>query len=980
VLPATGGDRRFAVCWNGLVYPVLSVGAPVDLRRDVLAVVEPVERQRKGEPNRVFGTGWAVGEGGAVSTTLADRLRACLLLRLEEEELARRMWAACAEQPVQHEKGPYLDLATDWLWYLFDRTVGAHVRGDEPLALAGARLLVRAQAAVEAEAARQGYERRDDHGSRPESTKPPYIDFGTDPAALLADQELRAASPSPSLATPAGQSDAVPERRIAVLIQELNEVSEQQLGQPGGVYLPGASAVQALVKEGDQAVTPLIDCLETDTRLTRSVHYWRNFARHRQVLPVRSAAYAALTEILKTSRFGTEPEAGEEDWRKVAGRIRAYWKRYQDMPRIERWYRVLQDDAAGPEQWLEAAANITLPAEMEGQPGVMSPLSRSFGSAGRGRLLKAGVKGEALRTKTAPSVTSLLEKRAAQAATRAKPDDVQDSSTAVDLALCLSAWDPTAALPPLRREFHRCEALSRTQKANFPSGFDPENNAWYLAELTLARAHGKDPAALRDYTRWLLSTPPVFPFEPQGVFEPLWRYPDDPAVTAAAKTLFNAPDSAWRREVEKRAGAEFGGRGFVNTPLLGVAAFRELVFRLLADRTPAGTASLSREGQLEVKTPGGGMSGSGGSVHHPLAPKPGVQVPFRKCDLVAWSLSQIGGAPEIQLYWPERNRDASVQQLLRFVRQYVPRLKYSDLQKNLDDLSHDAATALTFPTLGRPATPEDVRLTRAIFSLAGQGTPRVVRLPKRPMRARRTALRRYPEDAQVWDEETGKPRSVTQYEQDGWVWQAEEAQVNGRWRRYYGFVGPHEVAKVPAEEIEFPTERYASDEWGELTHGLDCRLKLPGEASSQGEDLLDPPRLSTPPMVEVLLRNRSGLAQRVPSVYLRREAAAVALLAGMELRLRRSSQLPTAAERNDPEAETRRRWDPVPFRAQSPFPLSERGKLLQPAESFTAVSMKLEELFNLQEPGLYRLQLVWAGGPGGLAEGKSNEVRFVLQR
>ena len=832
VLPATGGEQRFAVCWNGLVYPALSVGTPADLRRDVLAVVEPVERKRKGAPAGVFevGTGWALGESSAVAATMADRLRTCLLLRLGEEELARRVWLACAEQPVRHDKGPYLDLATDWLWYLFDRTIGAHVRGDDSLALAGAKLLVRAQAAVEAEAARQGYERPNDRAPEPGNEKPPYIDFGTDPSELLADQEQRAAGRSSAPpANPAGKDASPPETRITALIQALNEVSERQFGQPGGVYLPSSPTIQALVKEGDQAVLPLIDCLENSPSLTRSVHYWRDFARHRQVIPVRSAAYAALTEILKTTSFGAEPNSGENDGRKLAGRIRAYWNRYQNLPRIERWYQVLQDDAAAPEQWLEAAANITLPADMEGQPGVMSPLSRSFGRAGRGRWMKVGVKGEALRRKTPLSVTSLLERRAAQVATGTKVDDSLRSSTAVDLALCLAAWDPAAALPTLQREFRRCEADSR-KKENFPGGFDPDNNAWYLAEITLARARGKDPNALSDYTRWLPATPPVFPFEPQGIFEPLWRYPDDPTVITSAKTLFNAPGSAWRREVEKRASTELGGRSFVCTPLLGVSAFRLLVHRLLNDHASAGTASLSREGQLEVKTHGGGMSSSrGGSIHHPLAPKPGVSVPFRKCDLVAWSISQIGGAPPIQLYWPARNRDAAVGQISRFVDQYSSRLKYSDFQDELDDLSSDAATALTYPVLGRPATPADVQQTRAIFSLAGQGTVRVIPLPKRPIRGRWTTLRKYPFDTQEWDEKTGKPKTTIDYDQDGWVWQAEEVLVNGQWKRFYGFVGPHEVAKAPAEAIEFPNYPYGWNKWGELTRGLDCRMKLPGD-------------------------------------------------------------------------------------------------------------------------------------------------------
>lgn len=40
-------------------------------------------------------------------------------------------------------------------------------------------------------------------------------------------------------------------------------------------------------------------------------------------------------------------------------------------------------------------------------------------------------------------------------------------------------------------------------------------------------------------------------------------------------------------------------------------------------------------------------------------------------------------------------------------------------------------------------------------------------------------------------------------DQDGEIWQAEEAQENGKWKRDYGFVCRHIIARVPASEIEF---------------------------------------------------------------------------------------------------------------------------------------------------------------------------------
>jgi hypothetical protein len=43
---------------------------------------------------------------------------------------------------------------------------------------------------------------------------------------------------------------------------------------------------------------------------------------------------------------------------------------------------------------------------------------------------------------------------------------------------------------------------------------------------------------------------------------------------------------------------------------------------------------------------------------------------------------------------------------------------------------------------------------------------------------------------------------VERFDREGLIWQAEEVLQEGRWRRFYGFVGNHIIAKVPAEEIQ----------------------------------------------------------------------------------------------------------------------------------------------------------------------------------
>jgi hypothetical protein len=93
---------------------------------------------------------------------------------------------------------------------------------------------------------------------------------------------------------------------------------------------------------------------------------------------------------------------------------------------------------------------------------------------------------------------------------------------------------------------------------------------------------------------------------------------------------------------------------------------------------------------------------------------------------------------------------------------------------------------LAFPVLDRPATKADVREGRAIFSLEGEGEIRRVQLPSMPVKAK-----------WILPDEARGGVAV-----DGWVWQAEEVRKGGQWERYYGFVGPHVIARVPGGSIE----------------------------------------------------------------------------------------------------------------------------------------------------------------------------------
>jgi hypothetical protein len=191
----------------------------------------------------------------------------------------------------------------------------------------------------------------------------------------------------------------------------------------------------------------------------------------------------------------------------------------------------------------------------------------------------------------------------------------------------------------------------------------------------------------------------------------------------------------------------------------------------------------------------------------PLLPKPGVKVPVRVCDWYAWKVSCLDGAPNFQLYWPESKRDLAIQDQLAFLNRWGDRFRYSELQASLANFPGNDSARMTFAKLDHPATREDVKANVAIFSLQGEGEVRVVPLSPFPTNAVWKNYKDYPINQTETDEKTGKKTTETTYQNAGFIWQAEEVLHSGKWERYYGFVGTHIIAKVPAGEIEIVKDR-----------------------------------------------------------------------------------------------------------------------------------------------------------------------------
>jgi hypothetical protein len=193
VLPAEDKEtRRFAVAWDGLIYPVLKLEGPADLRADAVAAIRDDEAMRVRESARIKEMNGGQGEfsrypwearnaeqGVAPGTLLP--LKLCFLLRLGEAELAEGMWRSWitgVNASDLFRADPYPGMAADWAWSLFDRAFGAHVRKDDQLALLTLRDLVPFHRAM-IRTAKERF-RRD-----PRLEPPQQLD------GMLADQERR---------------------------------------------------------------------------------------------------------------------------------------------------------------------------------------------------------------------------------------------------------------------------------------------------------------------------------------------------------------------------------------------------------------------------------------------------------------------------------------------------------------------------------------------------------------------------------------------------------------------------------------------------------------------------------------------------------------------------------------------------------------------------------------------------------------------
>jgi hypothetical protein len=108
--------------------------------------------------------------------------------------------------------------------------------------------------------------------------------------------------------------------------------------------------------------------------------------------------------------------------------------------------------------------------------------------------------------------------------------------------------------------------------------------------------------------------------------------------------------------------------------------------------------------------------------------------------------------------------------------------------------------------------------------------------------------------------------------------------------------------------------------------------------------------------VELLVRNRRGVERPSAPESVRGKSAEIALRAGVRLRLTRQ---PDDANSTSalPPSEAEKSWENVPRQLVGQFEADALGKPLAPTATALALQVDLRDLFKIDRPGRYRLEV-----------------------
>jgi HEAT repeat protein len=262
--------------------------------------------------------------------------------------------------------------------------------------------------------------------------------------------------------------------------------------------------------------------------------------------------------------------------------------------------------------------------------------------------------------------------------------------------------------------------------------------------------------------------------------------------------------------------------------------------------------------------------------------------------------------------------------------------------------------------LNHPAAKEDVQAGKAVFTFEGLGEARVWKLPERSVMALWPAL---------------EPRLF------GIVCQAEELQVNGKWKRYFGFLCEQGAAVVPANEIDFLSEVFPNTPY---FAGLRWFLAAPARGLEYWKNQEATPNVDDPlPIVLYVQKHdrdeRDG-QEIALNWYRDARSGGPALREGVGVSLTRAPFDPRTVDRYYPQK--------VDFKTVAPirnahFPPDGAKRVQKRGEPFRAVVvLDLRDWFKVEQEGYYEVRVDIDGESLRLADdqrkGASFSRRFVI--
>ncbi|MFT7172675.1 MAG: hypothetical protein ACI9NQ_000887 [Paracoccaceae bacterium] len=619
VMPQKEGGTPLVIAWNGLIYPIVADKGAADLGKSVARMMTAEDE-----------AAWSdVGESTQTTFGNYSLIQGLYLTRLGFSEAAKHL-LEIRERPLDP---PSLkqELILQWIWNHYERAVCAHMRGDPRMALASLSGCREAMASL-----KQVVEK-----SEPERD---WIGSWAKGLPMLGKEcERRLKSGKLNWFNTKKFVEEKPS--VQELVNGLARIALSQNGQPGDVPLWESLVVKALVAKGNDAMEPLLKCLENDERLTQSVHFWRSYHRSRTILGVHEAALYGLQSLLGANFFrlastGDSLSSRDPGYRKkLAAVIRTEWEKYGKAVGVERSFRILKDDSAGIEAWWDAGATLFPREEYDEHLDEW--------------VLPSGpIPGEPLREFKNPSVSDLFEKRAREAGQLILKDAEDAGRARLALLSMLLDWDE--------------------QRGK-------------LAIEQLIKSWMKDQSWEREGVNVLVSIiSEVIDQVPEvlAVFEAMaWKFQPDryeaypfhsgfvTKMHAAhrgklkRKDLWTDPKSPWCLQKLELDALEDVVGCWREQKLVDQSPYRELVFRLLADDSTCGKIFIKKEEPKIVwLAADDGASGRELPEGAKVGLKPGEDLAVRRKDVVGRALEDSRYLREekvelLEYYWPVKDRD-----------------------------------------------------------------------------------------------------------------------------------------------------------------------------------------------------------------------------------------------------------------------------------------------------------------------------------